>query len=103
MVWFEDKQILSEIVIMRGVEPARWNTPLPLSVGKTRPLTPPTMDATGDATPNHTVNHPRGASLMMSLADILQLVVLCALLFFRWLPDAPLSAPDPHDVKTDVL
>ncbi len=25
MVWFEDKQILSEIVIMRGVEPARWN------------------------------------------------------------------------------
>lgn len=54
MVWFEDKQILSEIVIMRGVEPARWNTPLPLSVGKTRPLTPPTMDATGDATPNHT-------------------------------------------------
>ncbi|MBN0430304.1 cellulose biosynthesis protein BcsE, partial [Pseudomonas aeruginosa] len=34
MVWFEDKQILSEIVIMRGVEPARWNTPLPLSVGK---------------------------------------------------------------------
>ncbi len=41
---------------------------------------------------------------MMSLADILQLVVLCALLFFSaGLPDAPLSAPDPHDVKTDVL
>lgn len=54
MVWFEDKQILSEIVIMRGIEPARWNTPLPLTVGKTRPSTPPMMDATGDATPNHT-------------------------------------------------
>nr|VXZ91075.1 Uncharacterised protein [Klebsiella pneumoniae] len=40
---------------------------------------------------------------MMSLADILQLVVLCALLFSAGLPDAPLSAPDPHDVKTDVL
>lgn len=43
MVWFEDKQILSEIVIMRGVEPARWNTPLPLSVGKNE-----TINATHD-------------------------------------------------------
>ncbi|STU55167.1 cellulose biosynthesis protein BcsE [Klebsiella pneumoniae subsp. ozaenae] len=83
MVWFEDKQILSEIVIMRGVEPARWNTPLPLSVGKNE-----TINATHDGTPLATlprttpVNHPRGASLMMSLADILKLVVLCALLFF---------------------
>lgn len=83
MVWFEDKQILSEIVIMRGVEPARWNTPLPLSVGKNE-----TINATHDGRhwrryPRTTpVNHPRGASLMMSLADILQLVVLCALLFF---------------------
>ncbi|PLN32407.1 cellulose biosynthesis protein BcsE, partial [Klebsiella pneumoniae] len=36
-------QILSEIVIMRGVEPARWNTPLPLSVGKNE-----TINATHD-------------------------------------------------------
>ncbi len=43
MVWFEDKQILSEIVIMRGVEPARWNTPLPLTVGKNE-----TINATHD-------------------------------------------------------
>ncbi|WP_323108287.1 cellulose biosynthesis protein BcsE [Klebsiella quasipneumoniae] len=43
MVWFEDKQILSEIVIMRGIEPARWNTPLPLTVGKNE-----TINATHD-------------------------------------------------------
>ncbi len=70
---------------MRGVEPARWNTPLPLSVGKKRdhqrhPRWTP-LATLPRAAP---VNHPRGASLMMSIADILQLVVLCALLFFRW-------------------
>ncbi len=82
MVWFEDKQILSEIVIMRGVEP-RAGTRRCLSVGKNETINATTMDATGDATRTTPVNHPRGASLM-SLADILQLVVLCALLFFRW-------------------
>ena len=54
MVWFEDKQILSEIVIMRASS-RRAGTRRCLSQSvKTRPLTPLTMDATGDATPNHT-------------------------------------------------
>ncbi|WP_174510202.1 cellulose biosynthesis protein BcsE [Klebsiella oxytoca] len=32
MVWFEDKQITAEILLMRGIDPSRWNTPLPVSV-----------------------------------------------------------------------
>lgn len=41
---------------------------------------------------------------MMSLADILQTGgALRPAVFSAGLPDAPLSAPDPHDVKTDVL
>ncbi|STV85887.1 inner membrane protein [Klebsiella michiganensis] len=41
---------------------------------------------------------------MMSIADIIQLVVLCALLFFpAGIPDAPLPAAYSHHIKTDVL
>ena len=34
MVWFEDKQITAEILLMRGIDPSQWNTPLPISVEK---------------------------------------------------------------------
>ncbi|MGK0705779.1 cellulose biosynthesis c-di-GMP-binding protein BcsE [Yokenella regensburgei] len=34
MVWFEDKQITSEILQMRVVTPERWTTPLPLTTGR---------------------------------------------------------------------
>ncbi|MFW0764780.1 cellulose biosynthesis c-di-GMP-binding protein BcsE [Trabulsiella odontotermitis] len=33
MVWFEDKQITSEIRQMQAVKPERWTTPLPITTG----------------------------------------------------------------------
>ncbi|TCW14340.1 cellulose biosynthesis protein BcsE [Raoultella sp. BIGb0138] len=34
MIWFEDKQITSEIILMRGIAPDQWTTPLPISMEK---------------------------------------------------------------------
>ncbi|VFS87136.1 cellulose biosynthesis protein BcsE [Raoultella terrigena] len=34
MIWFEDKQITAEILLMRGITADKWNTPLPITVGK---------------------------------------------------------------------
>ncbi|MEF3108211.1 cellulose biosynthesis protein BcsE [Raoultella sp. WB_B2P2-3] len=34
MIWFEDKQITAEILLMRGIAADKWNTPLPITVGK---------------------------------------------------------------------
>ncbi|MEX6089926.1 BcsE family c-di-GMP-binding protein, partial [Raoultella planticola] len=38
MVWFEDKQITAEIGLMRGISPAQWNTPLPITMEKNTPI-----------------------------------------------------------------
>ena len=38
MVWFEDKQITAEIVLMRGISPEQWNTPLPVTMEKNLPI-----------------------------------------------------------------
>ncbi len=38
MVWFEDQQITAEIGLMRGISPAQWNTPLPITMEKNTPI-----------------------------------------------------------------
>ena len=38
MIWFEDKQISAEILLMRGLSPDNWNMPLPITVGKNEAL-----------------------------------------------------------------
>ncbi|AMQ60248.1 TPA: cellulose biosynthesis protein BcsE [Klebsiella aerogenes] len=38
MIWFEDKQISAEILLMRGLSPDNWNTPLPITIGKNEAL-----------------------------------------------------------------
>ncbi len=53
MIWFEDKQISAEILLMRGLSPDNWNTPLPITIGKkTKPLTLSTMGASGGESRN---------------------------------------------------
>ncbi len=84
MVWFEDKQITAEIGLMRGISPAQWNTPLPITMEKNTPLTRPMTDAAGDVFRAASFVYRQGENVMMSISDILQLIVLCALLFFRW-------------------
>ena len=84
MIWFEDKQISAEILLMRGLSPDNWNTPLPITIGKTKPLTLSTMGASGGESGTLAALHRRRTAVMMSIADIIQLIVLCALLFSRW-------------------
>jgi cellulose biosynthesis operon protein BcsF/YhjT len=49
MVWFEDKQITAEIVLMRGISPEQWNTPLPVTMEKNLPINATHDGAAGDA------------------------------------------------------